>query len=266
MTGAEEGPPTSDPSVGGSPTNVTIATWNLQGSKGLDVDAVAGLLAAACADVVVLQEVQRRQARQLGDRLQMSAGARWVFKHWPVVSRAEGLAVFTPHRLVASRSVVVRRRPWWSWKRRVIVVARIGLPDGEIEVVDVHLSPHDELDRRSREAQTVLSELSRSLPTFVVGDLNDSPGDGAHRTFTDAGLGDAWAVAATAEPGTGATNWTAGDRTGRRPTQRIDFVFLPDGWSPRAVLVGDGAAIERFAELSDHLPVVVSARGPDGWR
>lgn len=113
----------------------------------------------------------------------------------------------------------------------------------------------------------VLDELSHLVPTFVVGDLNDAPGEGAHRTFTAAGLSDAWAMVATAASGSGATNWTAGDRTGREPGQRIDFVFLPAGWSPRSVLVGDGATMQRFAELSDHLPVVVAAEkdgGDDG--
>ena len=59
---------------------------------------------------------------------------------------------------------------------------------------------------------------------------------------------------------TGATNWTPGHRAGRPPTQRIDHVLVPPGWVVIAAEVGGGTTVDRFAELSDHLPLVVHAR------
>ena len=74
-----------------------ILTWNVQGGQGVDVDAVVSVVRAAAPEVVALQEVQRRQAAALAEALAMPA-RRWAWKHWPVVSRAEGLAVLTRHR------------------------------------------------------------------------------------------------------------------------------------------------------------------------
>lgn len=237
---------------------VTILTWNLQGSAGVEIDAVAAVIAASAPDVIALQEVQRRQAADLARRLEVSS--RWAFKHWPVMSRPEGLAVMTPHRIERSTSVTVTPRLWWSWRRRVIIVARISAPTTSLTVVDVHLSPHGEASRRSIEAHRVLAELGTDDrdSALVVGDLNDGPGEGAHQTFLDAGHRDAWVAANAASPG--ATNWTAGDRTGRSPTNRLDHVFVPEGWEVVCAAVGEGAAVDSFARWSDHLPLVVTVR------
>ena len=70
---------------------LTVVTWNLQGRAGLDAAAVAGVLTRFGADVVALQEVQRGQARAVSDRLGADWHGVWGFKHWPVVTRPEGL-------------------------------------------------------------------------------------------------------------------------------------------------------------------------------
>ena len=84
----------------------------------------------------------------------------------------------------------------------------------------------------------------------------------ARPTLGAAGWIDAWTLDRLVDVD-GSTNWTAGDRRGRPPTQRLDYVFVPPGWSvvDAAVL----AAPERFdwfAERSDHLPFVAAVRPP----
>ncbi|MET0145660.1 MAG: endonuclease/exonuclease/phosphatase family protein [Ilumatobacteraceae bacterium] len=237
---------------------VRVVTWNVQGSAGLDVSRVAAVVAASGADLVALQEVQRRQAAALAGALSMSS-TTWVFKHWPVVTRAEGLAVLTGHRIVASSSFVLRRRPFWDWRRRVGLHAIVDLGGHAVGVVDVHLSPHDEIVRRADEAR--VSAAHAGDRSFVVGDFNDVPDRGAHAALIAAGWVDCWRDANAAGTDDGWTNWTGGSRVGRPPSQRLDYIFAPPGSHVEACAVLAGAdRYDDFAGLSDHLPVAATVR------
>jgi Endonuclease/Exonuclease/phosphatase family len=87
---------------------ITVLTWNLHGSAGPDLHDVGERLHAFGADVVALQEVQRRQVRTLARALRWMT-AHWSFKHWPLCKPAEGLAVLSPHRLLDARTFVLSR-------------------------------------------------------------------------------------------------------------------------------------------------------------
>ena len=189
--------------------SVRVLTWNLQGSTGVDTGAVADVIARVGADIVMLQEVQRRQTSRLASAVGMP-GRRWAFKHWAVVTRAEGVAVLTPHRLVDSRSFVLRSAPFWSWRRRVGLEATFAPDDQPLPVLNVHLSPHDEGDRRAREARDLIAR-SAGLPSppVIGGDLNDTPGGPAYEVLTAAGWIDAWRAVHGDDELAGATNWTA---------------------------------------------------------
>lgn len=269
--------------TGTVPPDLVLVTWNLQGAAGLDVTAASaallGLTEPRVPDVVVLQEVQRRQAARIGRALGL-AHRLWAFKHWPVVHPAEGLAVLS--RFPVRRSVVrtLHRAPFWSWRRRVAIVAEVVAPAGPVTVVDVHLSPHDLGAHRRAEAEAVAQLASTGVParTCVAGDLNDVPGGAAHVALLAAGWTDVWArrpLAGTASPPTlgadGATNWSdTGPREGRPPDQRLDYVLVPAAWTVADASVPSGdpgppdAAFDRWARLSDHLPLVSVLRPPTG--
>jgi endonuclease/exonuclease/phosphatase family metal-dependent hydrolase len=245
-------------------TAVRVLTWNLQGSQGVDVAAVAEIIGRTGADIVALQEIGKRQARRLGSALGIDQWW-WVFKHWSIVGRPEGLAVLTPHRLVANSSVVLQRGPFWSWRRRVVAEATLSRDGERFAAVNVHLSPHDATERRVREAGVVIERAITSSPVPIIcGDLNEAAGGPAHRTFCGAGWTDSWAAArGDGAEAAGATNWTAGPRLGRPPTQRIDYVFAPPGWSVESSAVPvDPERLDEVAGLSDHLPVVATLRPP----
>ena len=131
----------------------------------------------SCAALLPTSSCSRRSA---GCRLADSPAALgmqrcWAFKHlgWP---RPEGLAVLTPHRLVAARSFVLRRAT-------VVGLAaadrhqRRGRSGGtmRLNVINVHLSPHDDGDNRRREAALVVAAANR-LPRLpvIAGDFNDA--------------------------------------------------------------------------------------------
>src|SRR5918996_905269 len=128
---------------------VTVLTWNLKGAKGVDVGRVVDHIAAAAADVVVLKEVRRGQARPIARGLG-GASHRWAFKHWPIRTWPEGMAVIGVTEPAPARTHALTRR-WapWSWRRRVAQVASValaGMRDG-VTLVNVHLSAGDAASR-----------------------------------------------------------------------------------------------------------------------
>ncbi len=231
-----------------------VLTWNLQGREEPDLDAVAAEIADRFPDVVVLQEVQRRQALALGARLGWSV--EWRFKHWPVVVAAEGAAVLTPRPVAGVRTTCLAGfLTFWSWRRRIAL--RVDPGDLGLVVVDTHLGAHVSDEERVRQAGLVAALAGRG-PALVAGDLNDLPGSRTLTAFAAAGFRDAWPEGAGAdEPGH--TNWEPGPRDGP-PTQRLDYVLVS---ADLAVVAAecpspDEPGFARYGRLSDHLPLVVS--------
>ncbi len=229
-----------------------LTTWNLQGRERPDLDAVSDVLRAGAADVVVLQEVQRRQAAALADRLGVVAHV-WRFKHWPVIVPPEGLAVLSSHPVADVRTTVLAARwSWWSHRRRIAIHARVQAPGGALDVVDVHLGAGVGDAERTQQAATVAA----SGADVVAGDMNARPGSTVLDTFVAVGLLDAWAAVRGDEPGL--TNWRTGPRDGP-PVQRLDHVFVGPQWrvTDASVPAYGDPGFECYGALSDHLPVTV---------
>ena len=239
--------------------SVRVLTWNVQGSHGVDTAAVADAIMRVEADIVMLQEIQRGQFSRLAAAVGMP-GRGWAFKHWSIVRGAEGAAVLTPHQLISARSFVLRRAPFWSWRRRVALVAAFERDGQRFSVINAHLSPHGEGERRRREAELIVARAAAASPAPVIGgDLNDPPGGPGHEVFAAAGWIDAWRAIHDDDEPAGATNWTAGRRVGRPPTQRLDYVLAPPGWLVESCTIAfDGAQLDVAAALSDHLPVAAT--------
>lgn len=231
-------------------TRLTMITWNMQGHAGVDAPAVAAVLRRVRPDVVALQEVQRGQARAVASALGSSWRLAWGFKHWPVVTRPEGLAVLTRHRLVGSQVHVLRPAVPVTSHRRVALVADVIAGTVRLRVASVHLSPESGADAvRLRE----LSRVAATGPAVVLGDLN-VPDLSPLRPIVDAhGWVDCWDAA----DGPGSTHWAAGSpRAGRTPDHRLDYVLAaPHLRVERAEIPTDD--LDHLAALSDHLPVIV---------
>jgi len=252
-----------------------VLTWNLLGSAGVDVTAVAAVIRSSAPDVVLLQEVQRGQARRLAAALGMRHA--WRFKNLSWRTWSEGIAVLSPYEIGDVRRVVLRRSWGWTWRRRIALLARVRVDGvnagggGGVPVVSVHLSPHDVAEQRRGEVARLVAVASGSI---VGGDVNELPGGGAIRAFEEAGWVDGWAaihvdvaVPDAGAPDAGATNWTPGDRHGRAPTQRLDYVWVPPGFETTAARVPVAHhEYDDFARLSDHLPLVVSMRAEGASR
>ena len=257
----------------------TLVTWNLKGSAGPDITGVVDHLRATGADVIALQEVQWHQARAIA----RSLGARswrWGFKHWPVRTWPEGMAVIVVARQVRvrCRALSHRWRPW-SWRRRIVQVAQVGPAAGggssaddagsaSFTLVNVHLTPHGEVELRAVETAAVLELVTtRAGASVVGGDLNERPGGAIHDQLAAAGLRDGWGEGPGADPppaGGGRqadpwpTNWPGWYRgTPQAPTRQLDYVYVSPAVTSVAVEAprGGDPGFERFSSLSDHLPV-----------
>jgi endonuclease/exonuclease/phosphatase family metal-dependent hydrolase len=234
--------------------SITVVTWNVHGSAQPDVRAIGELLRAPGADVVALQEVQRRHARALADALQ-SVTVEWSFKHWPLPTPAEGLAVLSPHRLVDARTITLSKcAPPWSYRRRIAQLCDLDVGGRTLRLANCHLA-NDDADARVAQAQRLLTQLEPG--SFVTGDLNAGPGRRVLRLLREAGLRDGWAEAhPNGTASEGATNWDSGDPDDR-PTNRIDYILVPEGWRVVDATVPSAAHsdLTAYRRLSDHLPM-----------
>jgi endonuclease/exonuclease/phosphatase family metal-dependent hydrolase len=216
---------------------VTIVTWNLHGSARPDVGTIGELLLGFGADVVALQEVQRRQARTLAGNLG-SVTAEWSFKHWPLPTPAEGLALLSSHRLLSARSITLSRcAPPWSYRRRIAQLCALEAGGSTLRLANCHFA-NDDADARLAQAQRLLTQLEPG--SFVTGDLNARPGGKVLGLLRDAELRDA---RAEAHP-------DAAD-------DYIDYILVPEGWRVVEAWVPSAtdSDLAKYRRLSDHLPV-----------
>jgi endonuclease/exonuclease/phosphatase family metal-dependent hydrolase len=245
---------------------VNVISWNLKGSKGVDVRAVVDHIEAMNADVVVLQEVQAGQARAIA----RSLGAKtrhWGFKHWPIRTWPEGMAVIGVTLPAPARThAITHRRMPWSWRRRILQVGSVHLDGGagpglNVTLVNVHLSSGgDAAAVRVLEAEAIVRRIDeRGRQAMVAGDFNDRPGADVHARFRAAGLRDVWSALRGDDPGpTNWRGWVPG--TAKPPTQRLDYVLVTQGLDPVAVSVprhGD-PDFAPFAAVADHLPLTAT--------
>ena len=222
-----------------------VSTWNVHGSHGPDIDAVAAAIRAESPDIVVIQEIRKGQAQSLGAALSMRYA--WALKHSPYTSamwwRSEGMAIMTPHLLdAAGHTEVSDDQPMRSWRRRIAQWALIGRPDRSMVMIyNLHLSPHEDADSRRFEAARVneiVAAIGDDPPPIVAGDFNDADDP----TIVEALPGVEHVVPPNTNPS-------------QQPTQLLDHVLLPLVATDVSVSVPRGGA--DWAAISDHLPVTV---------
>jgi endonuclease/exonuclease/phosphatase family metal-dependent hydrolase len=110
----------------------TVLTWNVHGSAGPDVGSIATSIRAQAPDVVLLQEIRKRQAAALADSLSMRYS--WALKHEPYTKlmwwQSEGMAIMTPHLLDAvGHTEISDTQPMRSWRRRIAQWGLVGRAD-----------------------------------------------------------------------------------------------------------------------------------------
>jgi endonuclease/exonuclease/phosphatase (EEP) superfamily protein YafD len=213
-----------------------------------DPDRSIDAIAAADADVVLLQEVTEAWRARLVKRLAAQYPHR-VFHP----ARAGGLAVLSKREIRGDQ--LLSPPPGGFFPAERLVVAS---PLGDVQILHVHLRPN--VDRgnwilgwrttppvRRREIETYFATLATSIPSLVAGDFNELPSGLAVEFLAAHGF--------TRVATTGPSTWHHVIDVGGAPVSAlsldIDHVVIDASLVSREARVLDAGA-------SDHRPVVVT--------
>lgn len=213
-----------------------------------DPDRSIDAIAAADADIVLLQEITDGWRTRLAKRL-----ARQYPHQTFHPARAGGLAVLSKREIRSDELLSPPAGGFFPAERLVV-----ASPLGDVQILHVHLRPnvdHGDWIRgwqttppvRRREIETYYPRLTTGIPTIVAGDFNELPAGLAVEFLAHHGF----ARAATSGP----TTWhhvidVAGAKISALSLD-IDHVMVDASLTPSDARVLD-------AGTSDHRPVVVT--------
>jgi endonuclease/exonuclease/phosphatase family metal-dependent hydrolase len=231
--------------------DLTVATYNIRHARGVDdmvdLDRTAAAIRAFGADVVALQEVDRRvdrsgsvdQPRLLGAALRMHHAFGAFF---PYQSGEYGMAILSRFPILREHAL---RLPDGN-EPRVALFAELEMPSGgRVLVVNVHFDWVGNDTLRFKQVEALGAVLDTvSLPTILLGDFNDVPGS---RTITR------WAPSFVALAKPEADRFTFPSTT---PAKEIDHILL----KPAAAWEGRTARVVTDSVTSDHRAVVGRVR------
>jgi endonuclease/exonuclease/phosphatase family metal-dependent hydrolase len=222
----------------------------------LDLDRTAGVIRAADAEVVGLQEVDngwfersafQDQARELADRLGMHYVYAANLDREPLEPggkrRQYGTAILSEYPILESENTLLPRPE--GGEQRGLLEALINVRGVPVRVYNTHLQ-HNSAAERTAQVAAIMSHVGESEePTLLVGDLNARP-DAPEMQPLYTRFEDAWV-----EGGEG-PGYTY---PAEAPDRRIDYVLVSPDVSVREAHVPRTLA-------SDHLPVVAEVEVP----
>lgn len=228
-----------------------VVTYNLRYKTDNAAQAVA-FLQGFRADVVCLQEVNPEWESILRDNLVEF----YPYFYLEPAGAAEGLGILSRYPLSRIRLILP------GGDRLTGLGARCRSPLGEVEIINVHLTPpvtrENELKLglllstpkvRLEEIQTLVSD--RRGPTIVLGDFNEGASGKANEWLRKQGFANALEPY---DPDTATWKWHW--RFGLTFTRQIDYIYV----SPQLQCAGAGVIP---LEGSDHLPVYAAVVSSD---
>ena len=246
------------------PIAVRLVTFNTHhgvgGDSRHDLPRLAKVLAAADADVICLQEVDRyfgERSEDVDQALLLSRALDMQLAWGPAIDqqRPDGAAKQYGNALLSRLPILisdVHRLPGRG-EPRVALRTLVALDGGALWVTTTHLSGGDPERRRAQAAALVELHTEPMETGVIVGDFNTAPDapelDPLRQRFTDA-----WQLAAAREDRAGWRFWHAGHGEtfpSRGPHVRIDQVWVSAGVQVVAAAVPDGAG------APDHPPLPV---------
>lgn len=237
-----------------TPTHaLRVLTYNIHAGKdaqqAVNLDRIAALIDAAAADIVLLQEVDRRTQRAGGidhfEELKRLTGMNGVFgKSLDYQGGEYGIAVLSRWPLDSIAAVLLAVDPpqdrSGSYEPRIALHVVAQTRAGPVHVLDTHLDAGGTGTFRRQELIAIMAHLAQSVPDMAVlvlgGDLNARPAttDIMALSFV---LQDAYAQCGT---GAGETF------PARAPDRRIDYIFYREARCRSARVVE--------SQASDHRP------------
>ena len=253
------------------PIPVRLVSFNIHHGVGgdgrHDLPRLAGLLGALDADVICLQEVDRRfgpRSDEVDQALLLSRGLDMQLAWGPAIDepRSAGGARQYGNALLSRLPILisdVHRLPGGG-EPRCALRTMVELDGGALWVTTTHLTTRSPAERAAQVADVAALHTEPMETGLVVGDFNaapDSPELGPLRErFTDA-----WHLARARDDRAGWRFWQSHEGhtfPARGPRLRIDQVWVSAGVSVAGAHVVDGLG------SSDHLPLVVDLEVASG--
>jgi endonuclease/exonuclease/phosphatase family metal-dependent hydrolase len=251
------------------PIPVRLVTLNTHHGVGPDerhdLPRLATLLAAADADVICLQEVDRRfdgRSEDVDQALLLSRALDMQLAWGPAIEdpgdpeRGYGNVLLSRLPLLVSD---VHRLPGGG-EPRIALRTMIELDGGALWVTSTHLTTGS-AEERAAQVAALTALYDEAMETGVlVGDLNAAPDAGELAPLRER-FADAWELAAERDDRAGRRFWrrdAGATHPAGSPRERIDQVWVSPGIAVASARVLDGAG------ASDHLPLVVDLLVPSG--
>lgn len=222
-----------------------IASYNVHKCRGTDgrrrPDRIATVLSEIQADIVALQEVDRRFGRRTG-LLDTAAVRDKAGLHLVAASAIEDGHGWHGNALLVSDRVTVVRAPQRldlpGFEPRGALLSRIIFDGLEIRILCAHLGlmPRDRV-RQARKLLSIIKEDGEHTPTVLLGDLNEWRHDASALSV----LSSIFGVAASCPSFPSQRPWLSLDR------------ILATGGCQISGLRAHSSALARLA--SDHLPL-----------
>jgi endonuclease/exonuclease/phosphatase family metal-dependent hydrolase len=252
------------PGPGQPPIPVRLVTFNTHHGVGVDgrhdLPRLAKVLAAADADVVCLQEVDRHygdRSEDVDQALLLSRALDMQLAWGPAIDRPREKSMRRQYgNALLSRLPIlvsdVHPLPG-DGEPRSALRTMVELDGGALWVTTTHLSTRS-AEERAAQAETIAALHTETMATGVlVGDFNAEPG-ALELAPLRTRFRDAWELAGDRDDRSGWRFWQHDEghtHPARHPHARIDHVWVSEGVGVRRAHVLDGAG------ASDHLPVVV---------
>ena len=234
---------------------LTFASYNIHKAIGLDrrrdPDRILAVLREIDADVVALQESDRRFGRRMSALPLAAIEQHTHYKPVPIGGKPDsigwhGNAILVRRNMIVAESAIV---PLPTLEPRGAIRANLIADGKRIRVVAMHLDLSGL--RRRQQVRTVLHHVADcpgDCPTVLLGDFNEwSRNGGALREFNHD-----WRVLA---PGRSFPS--------RRPVAQLDRIVVSAGWNILDCNVHHSALASR---ASDHLPVWAHLELPEIWQ
>jgi endonuclease/exonuclease/phosphatase family metal-dependent hydrolase len=223
---------------------LSFASYNIRKAIGLDrrrdPDRILSVLREIDADVVALQEADRRFGRRLSALPLAAIDEHTPYRPVPIAMRPGSLG-WHGNALLVRRNIEVAGAeavPLPTLEPRGAIRADLVVGNQRLRVVGMHLDLSGL--RRRHQIRSVLAHLAKcdgGVPTVLMGDLNEwAMHGGCFREF-----GHDWHVLS---PGRSFPS--------RRPIAQLDRIIVSDEWRVLGANVHHSALA---AQGSDHLPV-----------
>ena len=237
---------------------VRVVTYNIHAGKDAqqkaNVERVAALLDSLDADIVLLQEIDRRTTRSGGEdhlaQLEQLTRMHAAFaKSLDYQGGEYGIALLSRWPIDSADVVPLKVEPpqdrsGSKHEPRVALHAQVRSPHGTLHVVNTHIDPGAPGTYRKQEVIGLLARVQRAIPAGAVvifgGDLNARPNTDEIAAVSLA-FQDAWLACGR---GGGDTFPAHG------PDRRIDYIFIR---SARCL----NARVPE-TQASDHRPLLVT--------